>query len=99
MNEIQEKYQEDRESWNVVQTSMQNDIDIVRNNEAALQLKANEYEKSLQKLKESPEEIEKTFAEMSLRYYAYRRTLGGRLERLSTSELELVFLRKISSTC
>lgn len=66
-NKMKEQYSIDKESWYNIKVSMQKEIDTIKNNEITSQLKANEYEKSLEILKEEPDEIKKAFVESTFR--------------------------------
>ncbi|XP_065202598.1 centrosomal protein of 290 kDa-like isoform X2 [Planococcus citri] len=67
MEKINEQYDLDKESWYHVKVSMQQEIDNIKNNEMVLQLKVSEFEKSLEILKEDPNEIKKAYVENTFR--------------------------------
>lgn len=64
---LHEKYEADKESWLSIKKAMQEEIDIIKNNEQMLIAKTSEYEKSLEILKQSPEDIHKSFVKSTFR--------------------------------
>lgn len=64
---LHEKYEVDKESWLSIRKAMQEEIDVIKNNEQMLIAKTTEYEKSLEILKQSPEDIHKSFVESTFR--------------------------------
>lgn len=68
MKKSREIYEHDKESWCGVKTAMQEEIDNLRDNEAILQIKVNDFEQCIETIKSGPEQIDKTLVEMTLRY-------------------------------
>lgn len=67
MKKARDIYEQDKESWCGVKASMQEAIDDLRNNEAIAQIKLNDFEQCIEVMKGSPEQINRTLAEMALR--------------------------------
>lgn len=68
MKKSREIYEHDKKSWSGEKTTMQEEIDNIRNNEAILQIKANDFEQCIETIKSGPEQINRALAEMTLRY-------------------------------
>lgn len=67
-DKLKEQCNIDKESWYNVKVAMQNEVDNIKGNEMILQLKVTEYEKSLEILREEPDEIRKAYVEHTFRY-------------------------------
>lgn len=67
MKIMNEKYDEEKESWFALKTSMQVEIDDTKNEVQIQQLRANEHEETLEMLKQSPQEINRAFIESKFR--------------------------------
>lgn len=71
MDKLHEQYRADKQSWQDVQLSAEKEMANVRNEAAALRLKVDEYENSLEILKQGPHEIEKCLATMTLKWVQF----------------------------
>lgn len=76
MERSREIYEQDKESWCGVKTVMQEEVDDLRNNEAILKIKTNDFEQCIEAMKNGPEQINKTLAEMTLRYLLLKREIN-----------------------
>lgn len=72
LHESEERYRKEKELWDNLKLSMETEIEMLRENEKTVKIKISEYEKHLEIISKSPDEIQKTLAENVMRYASFK---------------------------